>query len=326
MYDRSTRRQFLRVGTTASLVALAGCSTENLPDDLPDTGGNSSVGLERSGPGPEATTRRFLEAVANANQSRIEELTYEAASIHPEQTYDITIDRVDRIPLSAAIESSGYDLTQSEIDALESGLRSAVSAAGGDDFAVVAFSVQFAEAGQDSGHLVLIERDGAWRIYAIGLQRVLDQTAPQTDTHDTTTREISTRIQVVSAVGLVRDGAIGTVRIVVVPAPGSERVDLGQTTIQWVGPAGSQALTYAAEESPGSFTVETVSDDDGSIADGAVLTPGDRAVISIDVSAIDGSLGPGASATLTIRLPSGAAKSLVLRVPDTLSNQDAVAL
>lgn len=326
MHDRSTRRRFLQGGLTASLIALAGCSGADIPNERPDTGGNSTDLSDESSPGPEQTTRRFLVAVANANQSRIDDLTYETASIQPERTYSITIDRIEKTPLAAAIESSRYEMTQSEIETLESELRSAVSAAGGDDFAVVEFSARFEDAGRDSGYIVLIEREGAWRIYGLGLKSIVRGPAPQTGDDEATTARVTNQVNVVATNGLVREGVVATVHIVIVPAPGSEEIDLSRATIQWIGPEGSRMLTYGAEGAADTFTVEAQSDPDGSLDERAVMNSDDRALISMNLSANDTSLDPGTGAEVSLTLPTGATTSITLQVPDSLDGREAVSL
>jgi len=73
---------------------------------------------------------------------------------------------------------------------------------------------------------------------------------------------VSERIDVSSSVGIVdtaADGTLEQVRLTVSGAPGADDIDLGDTTIQGVGPGGQQNLVFAAG---------AVADNDVSVPDG----------------------------------------------------------
>jgi flagellin FlaB len=147
------------------------------------------------------------------------------------------------------------------------------------------------------------------------------------------------RLQVVSATGerITDANAVGVVNITVKMGPGAENVDLGQTTVQWVGPSGSyfQLAEGGASGNPdGRFLVTTVQDTDGS---SPVLNDNeDRLTISLDLGddALSGSndysfgeeLGEAATATVRIETPAGSTTVEEIVVPQTVSGTSAVQL
>ena len=118
---------------------------------------------------------------------------------------------------------------------------------------------------------------------------------------------------------------ISNLEMIVTQAPGASDIDMKQTTIALVAPDGSHDLVYEdlhANERPDvdtSFTLSDVKDDDNTMP---VLTSGDRFTIHIN----PGTLEAGTSSEISITTPSGATKSLEIRVPDSLANQEAVSL
>ncbi|AOW80556.1 flagellin [Halodesulfurarchaeum formicicum] len=118
---------------------------------------------------------------------------------------------------------------------------------------------------------------------------------------------------------------VNKVEMIVTQAPGASDIDMKGTTISLVAPDGSHDLTYeglnnnAVPEEDTSFTLSAVQDDDNTVP---VLTSGDRFTMHID----PGYLDAGTSSEVSITTPSGATKSLEIRVPDSLANQEAVSL
>ena len=118
------------------------------------------------------------------------------------------------------------------------------------------------------------------------------------------------------------DPKVGDIEVIVTQSPGAGDIDMSQTTINFIAPDGSHDLTYSEEAVPqedSTFTLEAVQDEDETIP---VLSSGDRFTININ----PGTLESGVSAELHITTPSGATKSMEIRVPDSLANQEAVSL
>ncbi|MBV0924343.1 flagellin [Halomicroarcula limicola] len=145
------------------------------------------------------------------------------------------------------------------------------------------------------------------------------------------------RVQVVSATGShFSDNEVGVVRLTIKKAPGSGNVDLGQATVQWVGPSGSyyQLAESGASGSPdGRFGVSEVQDDDSSLP--VLDSTEDRFTITLDIGSrdvvTDGNqfgeeLAEGETATVRITTTSGATTIERIVVPKTLSGGSAVAV
>jgi flagellin FlaB len=114
---------------------------------------------------------------------------------------------------------------------------------------------------------------------------------------------------------------IDKIEILVTQAPGASDIDMAGTTISFVAPDGSHQLTHSEDslQEDSTFTLTPVQDEDGTIP---VMTAGDRFLINID----PGTLEAGTTSTLEITTPAGATKSLQVRVPDSLANQESVTL
>jgi len=149
------------------------------------------------------------------------------------------------------------------------------------------------------------------------------------------------RLQVVSATGeyFTSDNAVGVVNITVKAGPGAGNIDLGATTVQWVGPSGSYyQLAASSSSSPpdGSFLVSAVQDDDSSITNSQVLNNNeDRATITLDLGTTDNvgstsyqsfgeALDEGETASVRIETPTGSTTIREIVVPQTISGTSAV--
>ncbi|MDZ7850697.1 MAG: archaellin/type IV pilin N-terminal domain-containing protein [Halodesulfurarchaeum sp.] len=124
---------------------------------------------------------------------------------------------------------------------------------------------------------------------------------------------------------------VDEVRILVAQASGAGDMDLSKMTIRLVAPDGTHDLTYEGvdvQENPPegtlpvedtTYTLSSVTDDDETLP---VMTSGDRYNIHID----PGSLASGDSVDVSITTPAGATQTTVIRVPESLANQEAVNL
>jgi len=148
--------------------------------------------------------------------------------------------------------------------------------------------------------------------------------------------QVTNRLQEVSAVGQIQNGAVDRVNITVKKAPGANNIDLSTTTLQFVHSSGSTDMTYDQNgPDADTFNVTTIQDEGGEsiVAGSPVLNdPADRARIELDTSAIvgDGNAGDGLSegdtATIQINTQSGGTTEVRLVVPETLSGSSAVTL
>ena len=150
------------------------------------------------------------------------------------------------------------------------------------------------------------------------------------------------RLQVVSATGehFTGDNAVGVVNITVKTGPGAGNVDLGSTTVQWVGPSGSyyQLASTRSSTPDGEFLVSTVQDNDDSISTSSVLNDNeDRATITLDIGDPDSfgsnppqnfgeALDEGETATVRIETAAGSTTIREIVVPQTISGTSAVSV
>ncbi|AOW80557.1 flagellin [Halodesulfurarchaeum formicicum] len=144
-------------------------------------------------------------------------------------------------------------------------------------------------------------------------------------TLDDTTVEINNTNATVSGSDEEVTPMVSDIELIVTQAPGANDIDMKGTTISMVAPDGSHDLVYrglqdnTAPVEDTSFTLAAIQDDDNTVP---VLTSGDRFTIHVD----PGTLAAGTSSEVSITTPSGATKSMEIRVPDSLANQEAVSL
>ncbi|QSG03607.1 archaellin/type IV pilin N-terminal domain-containing protein [Natranaeroarchaeum sulfidigenes] len=139
--------------------------------------------------------------------------------------------------------------------------------------------------------------------------------------------QVSNQVLIISSVGEISedggDNAIGEVRVSVMQSPGAGEIDLGGSSVEYVGPDGQETLIYDESPDVGEFGVEDVRNGDTV----PVLTERqDRYVISVELTDDDTSdlryLEPGESATLRIVTPAGSEAVEILNVPQSLSSYD----
>ena len=144
--------------------------------------------------------------------------------------------------------------------------------------------------------------------------------------------QVTNRLQEVSSVGTIGNGAVDRVNITVKKAPGANNIDLSTTTLQFVHSSGATDLTYdSTGPSAATFNVSAIQDEGGdSIVSGSPVLndPADRARIELDTAAIvnGNGLSEGDTATIQINTQSGGTTEVRLVVPETLSGSEAVNL
>jgi len=116
-------------------------------------------------------------------------------------------------------------------------------------------------------------------------------------------------------------------------APGSNDVNLNDTTMQWITSDGSYQLVSDRIDDPsaasgdGYFNWTMFRDNDESIdTDSTLNDPVDRATLQIDLSNGLEPLDAGTSVETQIDTRSGGQTTVTLVVPDSLSNKDSVQL
>ncbi|WP_459194977.1 archaellin/type IV pilin N-terminal domain-containing protein [Halosimplex sp. J119] len=133
--------------------------------------------------------------------------------------------------------------------------------------------------------------------------------------------QISSRIVVVGTTGYVNNTAETVDNVTLVVRSDSQHLDLSDVVVESpVGSANSAGSTSA-------ITIESLSDDDGSLDRGVLNAGDDRAGIRIELSEIGiGSLSAGQSERLRLIAPDGASTGVQLTVPTSLAGQDTVSL
>jgi flagellin-like protein len=146
-------------------------------------------------------------------------------------------------------------------------------------------------------------------------------------TGEESTSQVSDRLQIVSTSGDVNSPNVETLRFVVALAPGSEPIDLEQTTVQFIGEQGEATDTGA--DISGSSTGDTgITDIQG--VNGNVLTDNsDRAEVAIDLTNSDidintqyNALSEGSTLSVIFTTASGASTEKQIRVPTTITSDD----
>ncbi|MFW6385040.1 MAG: archaellin/type IV pilin N-terminal domain-containing protein [Halodesulfurarchaeum sp.] len=149
-------------------------------------------------------------------------------------------------------------------------------------------------------------------------------------TGEESTSQVSNRVNVIAAYGNVtelnNDDTIDDVELSVMRTSGSDNIDLSQATIQWIGPDEATTLTWN-DTDPNEDNFTTVSQRGDS---DTVLSTSD-ARIAINMSATDitpgeAGLDAGDTVQLTITTQYGSQTQVLLSVPESLVNKQAVSL
>ena len=147
------------------------------------------------------------------------------------------------------------------------------------------------------------------------------------DTSDDAQSQVSNQIDVVSKSGVVNSGVVEEVNLVVKKSPGSETVDLTDTTIEYRSNSTSTTLTHAGTTSATEFSTADVA---GTASGEILANTSDRAKITLDITSVEDSSDPAVSfgdgnmlegERVELRLvdQSGATTVVGLNVPDTLT-------
>jgi flagellin FlaA/flagellin FlaB len=157
-------------------------------------------------------------------------------------------------------------------------------------------------------------------------------------TGEESSAQVTNRITAVSSVGNVAkvdlndDGSkdsevVNSVDITVMRSSGSDDIDLKGATIEYVGPSGSTNLQYGSSATASEFSVFAFKDEDESKP--VLSSKEDRFLITLDTSAIEDNgegLTEGQSVEVRITTSSGSVTYVSLRVPESLSGEEAVSL
>ncbi|GAA0514830.1 flagellin FlaB [Halorubrum aquaticum] len=142
------------------------------------------------------------------------------------------------------------------------------------------------------------------------------------------TSQVSDRLQVVSQSGSFNDaeGVIESVDFVVAQSPGSDNIDLSETSVEILGGDGQETFTLSSDFNDDGSQINIFT---GSPGDVVLTDTSDRAEVTLnlddssgEISHIVGNDGylveEGDSLTVTFTTPSGATTTTELRVPSTV--------
>jgi flagellin FlaA/flagellin FlaB len=149
------------------------------------------------------------------------------------------------------------------------------------------------------------------------------------ETGESSTNQVTNRLQVVSETGNVSSEEVANVNLTVSLAPGADPINLNNTTIRWVGPDATDTLleeNIAGSNEP-YFNTDTIKDADGSYL--VLDDTDDRFEIGINLDNADfagNRLQPGEEASIELVTQSGGQSEIVLNVPQSLSGDSVVEL
>jgi flagellin FlaA/flagellin FlaB len=150
------------------------------------------------------------------------------------------------------------------------------------------------------------------------------------ETGESSTNQVTNRLQVVSETGDVLNEQVEQVNLTVSLAPGADPVNLNNTTIRYVGPDNSDNLIHEdiAGSNDAEFSATPIKDADDS--DPSLNSPDDRFDVGFNMTSnpnFDGNaLQPGEEATVELVTQAGGQTEVVLNVPQSLSGENAVEL
>lgn len=151
------------------------------------------------------------------------------------------------------------------------------------------------------------------------------------ETSESSTAEVSDRLEVAYSVGVVSDGSsaeLEGLELIVKPASDATAIELDNTTVEYRSPAGVTTLvSNGSQDATGpTFSVEPIQ---GDAADGVLSDPSDRAKLAIPLdgeTAALQSLRRGEEVQLTLTTDSGADTQVQHTVPPVAPDDGAVKL
>ncbi|MFB6156220.1 MAG: archaellin/type IV pilin N-terminal domain-containing protein [Haloferacaceae archaeon] len=154
------------------------------------------------------------------------------------------------------------------------------------------------------------------------LQTQSEQTGQQSS------QQVTDRLEPVSKTGTVdtslSPNQVTEVEMILQRAPGAQDIDLDNATVEYIGPDGTDRFVLSNSTV---VTNSSLEDDDSSLSNNNILnSKTDRATVTLDLSklATNGNLEGGEEATIRITTESGATSIIRVKVPQSLSGENAV--
>ena len=149
-------------------------------------------------------------------------------------------------------------------------------------------------------------------------------------TGEESTSQVSDRLQIVSTSGDVDSSDVNALRFVVATAPGSDPIDLDQTTLQFIGEQGEVTVTGEDIRTSGQGEDDIV-DIQGLQGDSVLTGNSDRAEVAVNLNDGEtgdalgdqyGALAEGERLTVIFSTAAGASTEKEIRVPTTITDND----
>ncbi|WP_256297677.1 archaellin/type IV pilin N-terminal domain-containing protein [Haloarchaeobius salinus] len=157
---------------------------------------------------------------------------------------------------------------------------------------------------------------------------LLESTA--SDTGQDSQSQVSNQISVVSASGNVSGGNVAYLNFSVMKSAGSGDIDLEDATIEVTTEDISETLTFAESYGSTNFVVANTGDTstylNATTQDVVLSESSERKVVGVSMASLGDSLEEGEEATIRFVDQSGATTVYGVNVPDTISDQDYVAV
>ena len=141
-------------------------------------------------------------------------------------------------------------------------------------------------------------------------------------TGEESSQQVSDRLQIQSATGVVDSKEVTAVKLTVTKAPGAEDIQLANVTYEFV--TDSEVITGVLNGSDASNQIGIIT---SSTNDNVITDRSDRYVLNFSASDdLNGNLQGGDRVSVTLTTAAGASTVTELRVPDSLVDRNAVTL
>ena len=153
------------------------------------------------------------------------------------------------------------------------------------------------------------------------------------DTAEDSQAQVSNQITVVSAVGDVNSGDVETLDFTIMKSAGADDIDLADATVKYTSSDVSKTLTFIDGAAPNDtrfavYNIDATASGADELGAGNVVLDDQstRKVIRIDLTAVGDVLAEGEDATVRFVDQSGASTIYGVNVPDTISDENSVAV
>lgn len=145
-----------------------------------------------------------------------------------------------------------------------------------------------------------------------------------TTTFEGSTNQVTDRLLILSVTGSVSDNnTVDTYNFTVARSPGANDIPLENASFEIVDSHGAETYVIGNISEEPTREVRRITAETN---DTVITRKSDRYIVSIDASERDGELRPGESATVTYTTGAGAATTVVITVPESLTEKSVAKL